>query len=520
MKIRILFKIDDPKLEKELNKNARKFQDFVNGENYNILKVENNEILKRKNTLLGILNRIKNYDNSKYYIDDYPVSAEALIKRITIIKCKSEHEDILDCLSNDPINCEQIESINFTNEIIPGKKNWFDFGNFRNNKWMIDKKLILEEVRNEIKTKGLDQCPNLEYIELEERIKALPESIDPKQDKDWQFIHKNESLLSEIIGVKPREVQNSPNIANPLGSLFNFFTNLDMNNSSPGFNFSDLFNFEENSSTTSDKGRNVPDVSFNDIGGLGNIIQQVKEVIELPIVAPDILDHYNIKPHKGILLYGPPGCGKTLIAKAIANEINAHFIPINGPEILNKYVGQSEENLREIFKEAQNKAPSIIYFDEFDSLAAHRNEELDPFNARVVNQILTLLDGIEEKEKICVIASTNRIDMIDEAIKRPGRFDYLLEVSKPDLEGVREIFDIYTRDMPVDEDFNKDEFVKKYLNGATGAEINFITTEAAYNSIRRTVNIDSLLKRRKTVNNNNIVIEDDFIKAIEALNKK
>lgn len=210
---------------------------------------------------------------------------------------------------------------------------------------------------------------------------------------------------------------------------------------------------------------------------------------------------------------------KTLIAKAIANEINAHFISVNGPEILNKYLGQSEANLRKIFEEANNNHPSIIYFDEFDSISSTRDADDNPIMATIVNQLLTLMDGIEDSNQICVIASTNRIDMIDDAIKRPGRFDYVIEIQRPSPEGCKSIFHIHTAKMPIDENFNKDNFVDKYLTGCSGAEIAFVASEAAYNSIRRTVDINQVLSQnyKFTISRENKILECDFIKAAKSL---
>jgi len=220
------------------------------------------------------------------------------------------------------------------------------------------------------------------------------------------------------------------------------------------------------------------------------------------------------------LLYGPPGCGKTLIAKAVANEINAHFIPVNGPEILNKFLGQSEANLREIFIEAKEMSPSIIYFDEFDAISATRDAESDPLRTTIVNQLLTLMDGFQNASRVCVIASTNRIDIIDEAIKRSGRFDYKIEIQKPTVEGCKSIFSIHTKNMPIDSQFDQNGFVEKHLHGYTGADIAFVVTEAAYNSIRRTVDMN-LLFREKTsicISDKNTITEIDFFKAVAKLN--
>ena len=266
--------------------------------------------------------------------------------------------------------------------------------------------------------------------------------------------------------------------------------------------------------------KNIPAVSFSDIGGLDNVIQQVREVIELPMVLPKIFEYYHLTPHKGILLYGPPGCGKTIIAKAIANEIKAHFISVKGPEILNKYVGQSEENLRRIFEEAREKQPAIIYFDEFDAISARRDAEDHLSLSTVVNQLLSLMDGLDEN-RVCCIASTNRLDMIDEAIKRPGRFDYVIEIEKPSLEGCKAIFRIHTKQKPLDNSFDKDAFVKTYLDGLSGAEIAFVASEAAYNSIRRTININDVFSGADIkLSENNVIMEIDFIRAVNTLKER
>ena len=264
-------------------------------------------------------------------------------------------------------------------------------------------------------------------------------------------------------------------------------------------------------------GKNIPSTTFADIGGIDEVILQVREVIELPMISPQIFEHYHLMPHKGILLYGPPGCGKTMLAKAIANEVRAHFIAVNGPEILNKFMGQSEENLRNVFKEARREEPSIIYFDEFDSISTRRDSDDHLNSAAVVNQLLTLMDGMSET-KVCCIASTNRIDMIDEAIKRPGRFDYVIEIKKPSVEGCKKIFRIHTDKKPVDPEFDKDNFAEKHLVGLSGAEIAFVASEAAYNSIRRTIDIKSIFRGEKVgLSDSNMIIEMDFIRAVNML---
>ena len=262
----------------------------------------------------------------------------------------------------------------------------------------------------------------------------------------------------------------------------------------------------------------IPNITFSEIGGLGEIIKVIREVIELPIKQPKLFEHLGIIPHKGILLYGPPGCGKTLIAKAISHEINAHFIDIKGPELFNKWLGQSEENLRNVFTEARHYEPSIIFFDEIDAIAQKRSgDESNRHYSLFVNQLLTLMDGVEEYSNVRIIASTNRPELLDEAILRPGRFDYHIEIKIPTLEGCIEILKICTRKMPLSNEFNMYFFAEK-LVGLTGADIRFIATEAAYNCMRRNIGSDNFYQNNQLDFQNFLVTEQDFNIALTNLN--
>ncbi len=197
-------------------------------------------------------------------------------------------------------------------------------------------------------------------------------------------------------------------------------------------------------------------VTYEDVGGLKDELQKVREVIELPLRYPELFQRLGIEPPKGVLLYGPPGTGKTLIAKAVANEIGASFYTINGPEIMSKFYGESEQRLREIFEEAKENAPSIIFIDEIDSIAPKREEVTGEVERRVVAQLLTLMDGLEERGQVIVIGATNRIDAVDPALRRPGRFDREIEIGVPDREGRYEIFQIHTRNMPLEPKYSRD----------------------------------------------------------------
>ncbi len=227
-----------------------------------------------------------------------------------------------------------------------------------------------------------------------------------------------------------------------------------------------------------------PSVTYEDVGGLEGVLQRIREMIELPLKHPEIFSRLGIDPPKGILLYGPPGTGKTLIARAVANEAGANFFSIQGPEIMSKFYGQSEERLREIFSEAEKNAPSAIFIDEIDSIAPKRDEVQGEVERRVVAQLLTLMDGLTTRGNVIVIAATNREDAIDPALRRPGRFDREIEIGVPTSEGRLEILMIHTRGMPLDEGVNL-EFIADLTHGFVGADLAALARESAMRALRR-----------------------------------
>jgi transitional endoplasmic reticulum ATPase len=224
--------------------------------------------------------------------------------------------------------------------------------------------------------------------------------------------------------------------------------------------------------------------TYEDVGGLHEEIRRIREMIELPLKHPELFDRLGIDPPKGVLLHGPPGTGKTLIAKAVANESGANFISIQGPEIMNKFYGQSEENLRNKFEEAEKNTPAIIFIDEIDSIAPKRGDIHGEVERRVVAQMLTLMDGIRWRGKVIVIGATNRVDDIDPALRRPGRFDREIEIGVSDRQGRKEILQIHTRGMPFDKDFDLDYFAE-ITYGFVGADLAALTREAAMKTLRR-----------------------------------
>jgi transitional endoplasmic reticulum ATPase len=242
------------------------------------------------------------------------------------------------------------------------------------------------------------------------------------------------------------------------------------------------FNITTAGQTPADRGMHI--VAYEDIGGLKDEIQKVREMIELPLRHPEIFEKLGIEAPKGVLLFGPPGTGKTLLAKAVANESNSHFISISGPEIMSKFYGESEARLREIFKEAKEKSPSIIFIDEIDSIAPKREEVTGEVERRVVSQLLSLMDGLEGRGKVIVIAATNRPNALDPALRRPGRFDREIEIKVPDKRGRLEILQIHARNMPLDTDVDQDK-IAGVTHGFVGADLEYLCKEAAMKCLRR-----------------------------------
>ncbi|MBT4509404.1 MAG: CDC48 family AAA ATPase [Thaumarchaeota archaeon] len=266
--------------------------------------------------------------------------------------------------------------------------------------------------------------------------------------------------------------------------------------------------------------RGVPQVTYEDIGGIRGEIKKVREMIELPLRHPEIFEKLGIEAPKGVLLYGPPGTGKTLLAKAVANESQAHFISISGPEIMSKFYGESEARLREIFKEAREKAPSIIFVDEIDSIAPKREEVTGEVERRVVSQMLSLMDGLEARGKVIVISATNRPNAIDPALRRPGRFDREIEIKVPDKKGRKEILQIHSRNMPLaadDQEFPVNiEKIAAVSHGYVGADLEYLCKEAAMKCLRRLLpelNLEEEKIPPETLDKL-IVNADDFKKAL------
>ena len=266
----------------------------------------------------------------------------------------------------------------------------------------------------------------------------------------------------------------------------------------------------------------VSRISYEDIGGLSDQLGRVREIIELPLKHPELFERLGIHPPKGVLLHGPPGTGKTLIARAVANESGANFFSINGPEIMSKYYGQSEQKLREIFLKAEETEPSIIFIDEIDSIAPKREEVQGEVERRVVAQLLTLMDGLKERGHVIVIGATNRIDAVDPALRRPGRFDREINIGVPDKKGRKEILSIHTRGMPLGMDEEKkNDFLDEIASltyGFVGADLAALSRESAMNALRRYLPEIDLDKPIPTeILEKMQVTDDDFREALKAI---
>jgi len=228
---------------------------------------------------------------------------------------------------------------------------------------------------------------------------------------------------------------------------------------------------------------NIPEITYEDIGGLNEEVRKIREMVEIPMKRPEIFQRLGIEPPKGVLLHGPPGTGKTLLAKAVANETDAHFILLNGPEIMSKFYGESEKKIRDIFEEAEKTAPAIIFIDEIDAIAPKREEVSGEVERRVVSQMLTMMDGLKGRGKVIVIGATNRVNAIDPALRRPGRFDREIEVGVPSKEGRLQILKIHTRGMPL-KSVNLEE-IAGVTHGFVGADLSALTKEAAMIVLRK-----------------------------------
>jgi transitional endoplasmic reticulum ATPase len=358
---------------------------------------------------------------------------------------------------------------------------WYSFGQMGDGAvFGVDKDAITERVLSDLGP--CVRCPILDLDATAEIVARLPETIDPGRDQSWAYREEG-----ELSGWKVFKTRDGREEAAPQDEREGLFERLARSVRSGGAGVAAA-------SGTAPGTRNVPQTRYEDVGGMRETIDMIREAVELPITHPEIFRRLHIRPHKGILFYGPPGTGKTLLARAVANESGAHFIAVSGPEILNKFWGQSEARLRSIFNEARAKAPAIILFDEIDSFASSRDMMSESFEATLVSQLLSLMDGLNNLGRVCVIATTNRPSALDPALRRPGRFDHEIEVGLPDAEARLHILGIHTREMPTDPDLNLGQIAS--LTGSySGADLEALCREAALVCMRRTINLSDFEKR-------------------------
>ena len=263
----------------------------------------------------------------------------------------------------------------------------------------------------------------------------------------------------------------------------------------------------------------VPDVTYEDIGGLTEEVKKIREMVELPLKHPEIFDRLGIEPPKGVILHGPPGTGKTLLAKAVANETEANFVLLNGPEIMSKFYGESEKKIRDIFEDAEKNAPSIIFIDEIDAIAPKREEVQGEVERRVVSQLLTMMDGLKARGKIVVIGATNRINSMDPALRRPGRFDREVEISVPDKASRLNILKIHTRNMPLDNKVKLEDLAAR-THGFVGADLSALAKEAAMSVLRKVIpnlKLEESEEIPREVLDKMIIREEDFGEALKVV---
>ncbi len=361
-------------------------------------------------------------------------------------------------------------------------KSWYAFGEMEAGVFEVDKNAITDRVLSDLGP--CVRCPILDLDTTAEIVARLPERIDPNKDEGWRY--KEDGPLENWSVSKTRGAAAEPETS-PAEERQSLLERLASSVRSGGAGVAAV-------SGATPGSRNVPETRYDDVGGMRETVAMVREAVELPITHPEIFHRLGIRPHKGILFYGPPGTGKTLLARAVARECGAHFIAVSGPEILNKYWGQSEARLRNIFNEARMKAPAVVLFDEIDSFASSRDMMSESFEATLVSQLLSLMDGMNDLGRVCVIATTNRPSALDSALRRPGRFDHEIEIGLPDAEARLHILNIHAKDMPTDPDLDLSQ-IAQITGGYSGADLEALCREAALVCMRRSINLRDFERR-------------------------
>ncbi|MDR3364881.1 MAG: AAA family ATPase [Clostridiales Family XIII bacterium] len=430
-----------------------------------------------------------------------------------VVKCVKGYEGAIDkerycCVSGsfEGWGCKLLDELDrhLSKTASYAMKYWYRFGAFAGEGlWKIDKAYIKDYLKKEADEKNLAFCPLFSLDKAFTIVDGLPDEIDTRGSAYWEVEYREDFegalIQKQPVGVRHKTVGARGGGRGGSAKLTDGMLKIEADE---------------------ERTRFIPNVTFEDVGGIDDILGQIRETVELPLKRPDVYRYLGIEPHKGILFYGEPGTGKTLIAKAIANETNAHFIPVSGPELLSKWYGESESNLRDIFEEARELQPSIIFFDEIDSMAQHRSDSDGArVDSRFVNQLLALMDGMESYDNVTVLASTNRPELLDEALLRSGRFDYKIEIKRPDEAGCLRILGIATKNMPLAPGFELKSLVPKLL-GSSGADIVFVAKEAAIVALRRSADVGKLIQNAAGAGfrlDGIKVGADDFMRALEQL---
>ena len=360
---------------------------------------------------------------------------------------------------------------------------WFQYGSLnRDRVFVVDKIKLRQRVNHYLEKSFAHYCPLLDNAEIDQIIKALPQRIDPRQDESWVYKQGWIRGRYQTIGVEKKQ-QEQANPAPKAPYVPGGESGAPKGEVVPQH----ALGASETSPRLID-GREIPKVTYAEIGGLDSAIAQLREAVELPLKMPQLFTHLGISPHRGVLLYGPPGTGKTLLAKALANECEAHFALVNGPELLSKWHGETEANLRRLFEEARAKAPSVILFDEIDALTPHRDTVTHNFEAVLVSQLLSLMDGLVDRGNVVVIGTTNRPKAVDPALKRPGRLDLQLLVGLPDVAAREAILTIHSSKMPLAEDVSLSDLAAR-TSKYTGAMLAALCREAGMICLREQLQI-------------------------------
>jgi transitional endoplasmic reticulum ATPase len=468
---------------------ASKFRMFLpakEGAAFHVIKTDNHEVLDKFAVFTKLMDSIQSWSSTRLIHDGVEFKPEDFLlpEKREIAACNQSYletepqETYCDDKSPSCWGCRMLKGIVLRHEkspYSPNTKYWYQYGAFIDNKtWSINREELSRDVESIVKAKSIDFCPVFDNTFFRRYISALPKMVHLPDPRNWEIVYSTNSQAN-LQRWEPQSLMHVMPASEAGGA------------SGLESDFVAAKSVKDENSTDSKYLRKVPLTTYADIGGVDEIIQNIRIMIELPLKKPKLFAQLGVKPFRGILLWGDPGNGKTLIAKAIAHEVNAHFIPISGPDILNEQFGKSEQNLRDIFEEAKQYQPSVIFIDEIDSIAQTRYSGASAkWYSTLVNQLLALMDGISDFGNVTVLASTNRPDLIDAALLRPGRFDYKLEIRKPTLPGCKKVLEIATRGLPIAEDVDLFEFAESVV-GYSAAEITFLVKEAAMVRLRKSV---------------------------------